>query len=73
MRWVRVLKGYADADSPVSKKERFSALDNFLYRRKKCRMDDRKFREVTQKWGYDLNYILRTVTNHRSPKARSLK
>jgi hypothetical protein len=71
MCWVRVLNGYAE--NPVSKEDRLFALDNFLYRRKKCRMDGPKFREVTQKWGYDLNHILRTVTNHWSPKPRSLR
>jgi hypothetical protein len=70
MHWVRVLKGYTE--NSVSKKDRLSALENFLYWRKKCRISDWEFIEVARKRGYDLPNILRKVTNHQSSKPRSL-
>jgi len=64
MRWVRVLKGYAE--NPVSKKEHFRVIRILKNWRRRCGLSVQEFREIAYKWGHDVPGIMRILIKTRS-------
>ena len=68
MRWVRVLKGYAN--NPASKEEHFRAIRMLKHWRGRCGLSVQEFRRVAHKWGYNVPGIMRILINSQSLKRR---